>query len=122
MSLTLAIDNLVAAINSLATVVEENQEPSSVDFHLKVMLGEQDNQYHFGATKNRQQIILELTANGVITNNDIADKCNAISTALVADRRRGGNAQTTVIGPWTKLEDEGREGVVFQSIAEIHTY
>lgn len=122
MNISLAIDNLVTTINSLATVVEENEEPSSVDFHLTVTIGEQENEYRFGATKNIQQVILQLSALGKITNNEIAAKCKSISDALVVDRRRGGNAQTTVIGPWTKEEDGGREGIVFETIVEIHTY
>jgi hypothetical protein len=122
MNISLAIDDLVSTVNSLAGVVPENQEPGNVDFHLTVTLGEQSNEYHFGATKNIQQVVLRLSALGIITNNETAAKCKSISDAIVADRRRGGNAQTTVIGPWTKEEDEGREGVVFESIVEIHAY
>lgn len=122
MSISLAIDNIVSTVNDLATVISENQEHGNVDYQLTIMLDEQSNEYYHGATKNIQHILLELSAMGNIPIAEIAAKCKSISDALAVDRRRGGNAQTTVIGPWVKNEDEGREGIVLESTIEVHTY
>lgn len=122
MTIALAISNIVSSLSSLATVREELQEQGNVDYQLSISLGDLEEEFQFGATKSIQQINLELAASGTLSDGEIAAKCKAISAALIVDRRRGGYAQTTIAGSWTKSEDEGREGKIFESTIEVHIY
>lgn len=122
MSIDLAIADIVTTLESIVSVTEENQEPGNLDYHLAVTIGNQEIEYYFGAKRIKQEISLLLSASGTVTNKAIALQCKAISDALVLDRRRGGNAQTTIAGRWEKNEDEGREGRVFESTIEVHVY
>jgi hypothetical protein len=42
-----------------------------------------------------------------------------ITRQLLSDKRRGNNAQTTIVGNWTKDTDEGREEIIFTNTLTI---
>lgn len=120
-----AIANLITVIQSITGLSynDQAQDAGSSPFTASLATGQLETDYFFGKNKLRQTLILLLQSKG--TENSPADVYTmnkAIKDAIESDRRRGGNAQTTVAGDWESGDDEGREGLTQTLTVEIHVY
>ncbi len=124
MSLALAIADLtttVAAISNLH-VVGELLHKSRHQYELSISMAERNVVTQFGRQRVTQHVNLELTSIKPDTGN-ISSMMATIDNAVIADRRRGGQAQsTTNAEPWSVLDDTGRQGVVMGTTVGIIVY
>ncbi len=120
-----AIANLISTLEGIAglTVSTQSVPAGSSSFSLAINHGAHETEYLFGAKKQKQQLVLALTTKG--TSNEPATVYTmnqTIKDSIEADRRRGGNAQTTIVEEWETVDDTGREGLEQTLIVEIQTY
>lgn len=124
MSAKLAIADLIATLKAVdgLHVVEELQAKNRNKFTLSVTQGERETFQQFGAKRVTQFLVLELQVKAP-RPGDISDKLSLIDSAITADRRRSGNAQSTLnTEPWTIADDQGREGVQIATTVGIIVY
>lgn len=120
-----AIADLIAVLEAITglTVTTQLQPAGSSGFTLAIGHGELSTEYMFGAEKHHQALVLVLTAKGTSNQPATVYAMNkTIKDAIEADRRRGGNAQTTIVGEWSTDDDQGREGLTQSLSVEIQTY
>ena len=119
-----AIDNLVTALGTLTwlKVIEDKQEPGAGSYTLQVMAGDSLTTHNFGNRKIMQHVALSLFVKASTDVGGISEKLDLINEKIIADRRRGNYAQTTLISDWTVEENEGREGLSMIMDAEVHVY
>jgi hypothetical protein len=123
MSLPLAIDNLKTTLAGITGVafVPENRAPGNAAYTLSLAVEGLQQTHHFGAVRKIQNATVTMFVKGTSFDiSAIAAKQDDILTAIITDRRRGGQAQTTIPGVWAKSEDTGREGVALELPLEIH--
>jgi len=123
-SLELAYDDLVTTLTALTwlKVVQDIQEPGSKAYTILVTGGGSTTTSQFGKRKIKQEVNLVLFVKQGVDVGLIASKLDLINEAIIADRRRSTNAQTTIINEWVVEENEGREGLSLAMISEVHVY
>ena len=123
--------NLKAAIDDMKASIE------GVDFSPKVELEDQqkgaknlvtiipssvETEYNFGSVKMYHTLSVRLYCSATSTDPaTVQDRCRKINEALAGDRKRGGNAQTTITADWDEETYEGRSLVVMVSEPQIQT-
>ena len=120
-----AIADLYSVLGTISGLVVQTQlkTAGSSGFTLSVVNGALENEYLIGAQKQIQQLELVLETKG--TSNDPATVYamnRSIKDAIELDRRRGGYAETTIVGDWTPAQDDGREGLIQSLPVEIQVY
>ena len=124
MSLQLAIADLVTQAKTVTglAVFEEVQEKTRNNYSLTITQGTHLREPRFGASRVTQSLDLILNVKKPDPSG-VATMISSIETAITADRRRDGNAQTTTNPTeWIKDEDEGREGQVMSSSIGVVVY
>lgn len=124
MSLTRAISDLEKTLKGQQwlKVIGENQEPGNAAYTVTIGMGQAETNHYFGKRKVRQKLTLTLYAKGKKAQGEVATYLDTLTEALIADRRRDTNAQTTLVGPWVLQSDTGREGLTYTSEVEVHYY
>jgi len=124
MSLSLAIKDISRTLGQLQWLktLAENQEPGTADYTIAIGMGQSETMHHYGARKVKQRLVLTLIVKRKQPQGVISTYLDTLTETLIADRRRTGNAQTTIVGPWLLQADQGREGAVFTSEIEVHYY
>lgn len=116
------LETVLKAISGLS-IVPVGNAPSSAPFALSIGVGTLETEYFFGANKLKQQLELTLTTKGTKNNpTDVYSMTKLIKDTIELDRRRGGTAQTTIVGDWEVSEDTGREGLEQTLTVEIQVY
>jgi hypothetical protein len=124
MTLALAIANLVSDAEAVSglEVKTERQEANRSEYTLIVTQGVHARESRFGPDRITQSLELVL----LVKSPDpagVSAMVLAIETAILADRRRDGNAQTTTNpDDWTVAEDEGREGTTLTTSIGVVVY
>lgn len=124
MSLSLAIADLIAAARTVAGlgVITDKQEPGNNAYTLTITQGPHERVSRFGPSRVTQALDMTLDVK-VPDPAGVAAMISSIETAILADRRRDGNAQTTTNPEiWSITTDEGREGQQLSSSIGVVVY
>jgi hypothetical protein len=78
----------------------------------------------YGKTRTKQMLELTLTVKIAVDPGTMADLTKEIDKEIIADRRRSGNAQTTILSEagWEPVESEGKSIMAITRGVEIHVY
>ena len=108
-----SFQDLITTLKALSwlSVYEEKNQGGGRKWSLEVFRGTTAIDHAIGCRKISNGYSLTLNTNGTTAPADLSERINAIDAAITNDRRRGGNAQSTIMTPdgWTPDEDEGRE-------------
>jgi hypothetical protein len=124
MNLTAAIADLATSIRSLdwkPLVKLEVQDKGSKRL-VTIVPGSVEVEERFGDSKYTHT--LNVRAYFSATDTDPAtvhERCRQINQCMCIDRRRGGNALTTITGDWTEEENDGRSLIIMASEPQIQT-
>ena len=89
---------------------------------LVVSVGALIEEFGFGQVKRTQSLALTLSVvKSKETATEVSSLCRIINDIAHNDRRRSGNAQTTMMTEWTLSEDDGRTIVTLTSTADIRS-
>jgi len=125
MNASKAIDDLIATLRGIEwlRVLRPGEEPGRGYSVIVAPVGRRAVR-HFGAANVVHEIELRLTLTGRVNADDVPVRLGEIEDALLADRRRDGNAQTTVFPEeGGAVEDEdGKHHLTLTTIVEVHTH
>jgi hypothetical protein len=119
-----AFTDLIETLDALPwlSVYTEMGKTGGRSWSLVVSRGDQNFIPFIGSQRIVNGYALTLTTPGKTAPSDLAEKIKVINDTVIADRRRGGSAQTTIFTDegWTVGEDEGREAFSISTSIEIH--
>lgn len=126
--------SLSLAIEDLQTVLEQSRyldridnfpiRPGSRNMTMQIAYGPQTHETRFGKTKVFQNIELKLAIKIKMPPGQLSEITKAIDDEIIKDRRRNGQAQTTILGEegWVPGEAEGKSATVITREIEVHVY
>lgn len=121
---TLAYSDLIATLKDIPwlNVYEEVGKSGARGYSLEVYRGTTTFAQKIGCQTNLYGYGLTLKTSGTTDPADLAEKVGIINNRIIHDRRRGGNAQSTVMAEegWTPDEEEGREAFSISTTLEIY--
>jgi hypothetical protein len=119
-----AFDDLIASLDALPwlSVNTEIGKSGGRSWSLSVSRGDNNFIPFIGSQRIVNGYTLTLTTPGKNAPAELAENLKVINDTIIADRRRGGSAQTTIFTEegWTVGEDEGREAFSISTSIEIH--
>jgi hypothetical protein len=122
MNLKLAIDDMKKSIEGLSwspTVRLEQSDKGAANLVTIVPAGVSE-EFRFGEVKRTYTLAVQLFVSGKDTTPATVQKrCQEINSCLGLDRKRGGNALTTIVAPWTDEEVDGRNQIIMASEPQI---
>lgn len=122
------------AIQDLANVLSQSQFIDRVDglpiragssrCRMEILVGTQYSVSNFGKTRTIQELDLTLTLKIAVEADQLAEITKEIDKEIIKDRRRSGQAQTTVLSEtgWVPEETTGKSPVVISRTCEVHYY
>lgn len=121
-----AFTDLVETLDALdwLTVKTEPATSGARGYTIEVTGGTFLVERNFGCKTVNSGYVLTLVHNGQKEPSDLNYRLSLIDDAIVTDRRRGGNAQTTIFDEagWAVVDDEGRSNFAIQTNLEIHIH
>lgn len=123
MNLQAALDDLKTSIEGLSfkpKVVFETQDKGSKNL-VSIVPDSVEEEYRFGEVKRFYNYQMRLYLSGPDSRKPatVLSRCSDINDAIIIDRKRGGNALTTIPGDWSEETNDGRNLVVMLSEAQI---
>jgi hypothetical protein len=112
----------IAGISWAGDVVLEEREKGSNNLVTITPAGMEE-EFRFGEVKRDYQIEVKVYFAGLkeIDPSTVHQRCRDINNAILIDRKRGGNALTTITDAWGVEENEGRNSIVMVSEPIIQT-